>query len=71
MLNGSRNIPAQAGCIERDMRREYQGAARTDTQTLKDRNSAFNECVSFSNQRIERENDAVADQALYAVTQNA
>ena len=50
--------------IESHVRRQDQRASGTDVQALVNRYAAFDQCIGFRDQRIKREDDAIADQAL-------
>ena len=57
--------------IERDVRRQYQWAAGTDLEPLEYGNTRLDQRVCLGDQRIECQDDAVADQAADPVAQNA
>ena len=46
-------------------------APGADLQSLVDGNAAFDQCIRFGDQRIQRQNDTIANQALDAVAENA
>ena len=51
--------------IERDMRGEDQRTHRADLQALEHRNALPDQHLGFLEQRLQRQHDAVADQALH------
>ena len=57
--------------IERDVRRQNQRATGADLESFENGHTVRHQCVRFLNQRIERQHDAIADQAADAVAENA
>ena len=57
--------------VQRDVRRQYQRAIGADAQSLEDRHAARGQHVRFLQQRGQRQHDAVADEALHALVQDA
>ncbi len=62
---------ALACAVQRDVRRQDQRAVRADAQALVDCNALLHQCIRLAEHRIEREHDAVADQAVDARVQDA
>ena len=53
------------------MRRQYEGTTRTDSQSFEDRYTTLGQLLCFTDQRIQRQHHAVANEAQHAVTQNS
>ena len=57
--------------MPRDVRGQNQRTGRRDAQPLEHRNSLLHEHRGFLEQRLRRQHDAIADEALHAVAQDA
>ncbi len=69
--DGTRAARLFARIIERHVRRQDQRTARAHFEPLVDRHAALDQRVRLLDQRVQRQHDAVADQAAHAVAQDA
>ena len=66
-------VPARpfARAIDQRVRGQHQRAERTDRKSLEDGHAARRQHVGLRQQRIERDDDAIADEAAHALAQDA
>jgi hypothetical protein len=56
--------------VECDVRRQYQRAAGADLEPFEYRHAGGHQCLCFGNERVQGENDAIADQAAHPIAQD-